>query len=584
MTEVVGGLRPRRRIDALRRRFTSQAEEPAPAQRPAFQRLLIDVVDTYLADRPTPLTVIISDRDRSQVEGWVRELMPGARIHRLQPGDQVVPETVALGHPDLIIDEGEDGRRLRRMRGNLMLLCPGGVAMARLPRPGRRRVDASAEQKAITDLAMDATTGVFDKGAGLGKEPKKDREYVARVAAEFRASEGHYVVVRRQKPDPIAVRVREEWSETLIAGRGIGTVRTVSEPTTFASRGSVTVSESDFRGPYATSWDVPAMLVRTYDDVVSAPGQVVHRDDLILPESFRHPPKERMGHDTMAVIAQDFGDPTVPSAYTEPSDGPVPVLEGAYFHLDNEFRGHFGHLLTESVSRLWAWPEAKAQNPDLKVLLHPNSRPLAEYELAIYEAAGVAREDVVLVPHPVRVERLIGATQMFCNPHYVHPGVGDMWRQIGDRLAGQATGDGPRPRRIFIGRRIEKRPCRNAAEVEAFFEGLGFTVVFPEDYSLGDQVRLFREAEVIAGYAGSGLFTAMFVSEPKTMLIVTSESYFGENEILIGAVLGHDIHVGFASSEGKRRGTGWAGGSYHAPFTLDLERTGEVFRSAVDGL
>ena len=44
-------------------------------------------------------------------------------------------------------------------------------------------------------------------------------------------------------------------------------------------------------------------------------------------------------------------------------------LLGPYFHIDGEIQGHFGHMITEQVSRLWAWEEAKRREPGLKALL-----------------------------------------------------------------------------------------------------------------------------------------------------------------------------------------------------------------------
>ena len=43
------------------------------------------------------------------------------------------------------------------------------------------------------------------------------------------------------------------------------------------------------------------------------------------------------------------------------------------------------------------------------------------FERALYGAAGIAPDDLVLVDGPVRVERLLAATPMFSQPQYVHP-------------------------------------------------------------------------------------------------------------------------------------------------------------------
>ena len=73
----------------------------------------------------------------------------------------------------------------------------------------------------------------------------------------------------------------------------------------------------------------------------------------------------------------------------------------------------------------------------------------------------------------------------------------------------------PGPLRLFCSRRPGKRSCHNAAEVEALFAAHGFAVVFPEDHPLPEQVRMVRDADVVAGFAGSGMFQIAFAGGPE---------------------------------------------------------------------
>src|SRR5699024_548946 len=121
-----------------------------------------------------------------------------------------------------------------------------------------------------------------------------------------------------------------------------------------------------------------------------------------------------------------------------------------------------------------------------KSLVTPNlGRDLQGWELELYEAAGIATEDVKLLDHPVKVERLISPGPMFSNPVYVHPELVHTWDKVGDSLAGRATRS-EFSSRIFCSRRIEKRACNNRSEVEELFAHRGFEIVFPEEHSLGD--------------------------------------------------------------------------------------------------
>lgn len=309
------------------------------------------------------------------------------------------------------------------------------------------------------------------------------------------------------------------------------------------------------------------IALRDYHHVVVTPGQVVTNERVVFPDTYRHNQARR--------LRNRYTDEVAPRFARLQHDGGLELLRGTYLHLDNEVRGHFGHLMTEQLSRMWAWPVAKQLVPDLKVLVAINkNREMRSWEYAIYAAAGIEREDVVFLREPVRVERLLSGSPLFSNPHYVHPRIAETWRRVGDNLAVGAT-DRDYPPRIFCSRKIAKRACNNTDEVEALFAEQGFEIVFPEEFPLGDQVEMFRRAEVVAGFAGSGLFNLCFTTEPKRVIMISSELYTARNEYLMASVLGHEI-----DSITSRADTP---GEFQSSFTFDHEREGkylaEVFAS-----
>jgi capsular polysaccharide biosynthesis protein len=310
--------------------------------------------------------------------------------------------------------------------------------------------------------------------------------------------------------------------------------------------------------------------LRDYRDVLVAPRQVVTDGRVLMPDTYRHNQWPVLVSTQLVDLAPRFAMPRK----AHPTD--PPRLVGTYLHLDNEFRGHFGHLLTESLSRVWSWPEALAIDPDAKVLVgatHKRPKPL-EYELQLYEACGIPRDRVVVIDGPVRVDRLISGTPMFSHPQYVHPQIAETWGQVGDRLAATAT-ERQWPRRFFVGRRGDKRACGNSEVVEAIFEEYGFEVVYPEDYSLGEQIEMFRAAEVIGGYAGSGLFQIAFVPVPIHVIMVGAMTYTPRNEYLMAAVRGHRVDAVICQPGGK---------GIQASYLFDVEREGPYLRSILDGL
>lgn len=348
----------------------------------------------------------------------------------------------------------------------------------------------------------------------------------------------------------------------------------------FSSRCRLRHSADERAANMPEVYEAPAARLREYHDVLCLPGQVVASGNLLLPDTFRHNQRVRLKNRYAEELGRRFAAlPDVPV--------PATALSGSYFHLDNEVRGHFGHTMTEQLSKLWAWPLAKARHPDLKALLAINKgRELAGFERALFGAAGIAEEDLVFVREPVQVPRLLAATPLLSMPQYVHPEIAHTWQQIGDRLleAEPAAGERDYPERIFCGRRLRKRRCHNAEEVEALFATYGFVVVHPEDHSLAEQVAIFRAAGVVAGFAGSALFNLCYSATPTRVLLIHSEAYAARNEYMIASVLGHDIDLVTCVPDRPQQPGSWSMKSMQSPYTFDFDREGRFLRKVLDEL
>lgn len=61
-------------------------------------------------------------------------------------------------------------------------------------------------------------------------------------------------------------------------------------------------------------------------------------------------------------------------------------------------------------------------------------------------------------------------------------------------------------KRLYIGRRSTGiRHIVNSNEIEELFVSIGFEVIYPEDHSFSDQVKIFNRASAVAGPLGAGL-------------------------------------------------------------------------------
>ena len=310
--------------------------------------------------------------------------------------------------------------------------------------------------------------------------------------------------------------------------------------------------------PLPSTYDAPAMVRREWYDVVALPRQIVLSGDLMLPESFTTADGRRQRNPTVDKIS-----PRLARRPEVPDD--LPVLEARYLHLENVMPRHFGHALTETMSRFWGW------EPGLRALVFDESGELPGWQRDLFGAAGI--DDVHVATGPVRVETLVGVTPMFSRPSFAHPDLRATYDAVGAALQARSSATAW-PDKVFFTRRPGKRSCRNAAELEAEFTAAGFEVVHPEDHPLADQVAMVRTASTIAGFAGSGMFHLGLAGGPKQVVLVASEAYPCHNEYLMSALLGHRLDIVLCRPDVPRVDGAFTRESFHSDFVYDARREG----------
>jgi capsular polysaccharide biosynthesis protein len=158
-------------------------------------------------------------------------------------------------------------------------------------------------------------------------------------------------------------------------------------------------------------------------------------------------------------------------------------------------------------------------------------------------------------------------------PDYIHPEIAHLWLRVGDQLAARAP-ERRYPKRIFITRTDVLRPCHNREQVEDRFRREGFEVIRPELLPMAEQVQTFRQAEIIAGFGGSGLFNMMFRREPATVIIVQPRSYTSVNEYMISSVLGNVQYQVDSEPDIAHPPGGWTWDAFRSGFTFDFDNEG----------
>ncbi|MGD9958511.1 glycosyltransferase family 61 protein [Nocardioides sp.] len=550
----------------------------AAGQVPARFVDLMTVAARVLEQTSAPRIVLVGER-RPLLVKLLRLAYPGSVV---TSHPESVPEELHLtmateGPYDLLIDIGSQAGKYDRFRAIFFHTRRGGSFVTALGPRGLESKGRLAWLARRLQAALATGDRPPEPGLPLTSDNRtrteRDFDALAWSISQLREDDGHLVVTNRASALPI---LREDDANRVLGHlQPPAAVLETLPATTLVSRSQLRRSAGVLRPEPPSTYDAPELSLRTYRDVVCHPHQIVVSGRVVLPETYRQNMRPRLRNRELVGLAPSF---------VQDLGGPAGELSGTWFHLDNECRGHFGHAMTEQISRLWGWKRAKERYPDARALVFQNrERGIAQWEYDLFAAGGIDPEDLWMAEDPVRVEHLVTASPMFSLPDFVHPGIEETWREIGVALDARSTLT-QTPRRIFCSRRIDKRNCHNAAELEGLFAAHGFEVIFPEDHSLPDQVRIFRGAEVIAGYAGSGMYQIAFTERPRHLILVTSESYTAHNEHLMAAVLGHRVDLVLCEPDVAQPEQGWSRAAFRSDFTFDPAREGVFLREVLAGL
>ena len=271
--------------------------------------------------------------------------------------------------------------------------------------------------------------------------------------------------------------------------------------------------------------EAPACWLGSVRDVTVMGGfTVVRGDELIVYEPAAHP-----RHDFVAGCWEYL---------TPVSGGEKQAL--MWFPYEHEARLDEGILLSgRCTTNYFHWlieylPKGLAieSRADLKRV------PLivdAEMPRQHFEALRAVMGEWPVYVHPPRTRLHVGKLWLASTPTY-HPDRFDLPYWTGSALSEphleylrQRALDGAAPgrrlpKKVYLPRRgFRGRTLRNARELENEFERAGFALVRPETLGFLEQVRLFHDADVIAGPGGAALSNLLFCRPGARVLALTGE-------------------------------------------------------------
>lgn len=297
----------------------------------------------------------------------------------------------------------------------------------------------------------------------------------------------------------------------------------------------------------------------THDVVYDKDGQLVYESTVPRGETGR-------SHRTEATRA---------STKIGPSIARGTFLDDELLFLGTFDLPHFGHWLTEGISRFWsllheeevprvAW--ATSFNARLRRIRY--SRFLAgagpnHWRYAL-PAFNIKRDRLRSISRPTYVKALLVPSPSMKNRAQVHPIHLTVAQRIGlSVLSGRSIGRSDQP--VFYSRTrlpSDKRRLEGEDRVEEYCRKKGALIVYSEKLSLAEQIEIVEKHDVFIGTVGSAFHALLFRNSKRPLkcvyLVPERKGGFPRNWELIDQAMGNQVeNIVCCFSKDKKSKTGY---------------------------
>lgn len=196
---------------------------------------------------------------------------------------------------------------------------------------------------------------------------------------------------------------------------------------------------------------------------------------------------------------------------------------------------HFGHLITDSMPRMWYAVRNANKNIKVAILLNPyfgwsEWKFEGSYHQKLFELFGLETDRIIIVDKPTKFKSVVVPKQSvywFGNRYNT-----ELLNVIYDKARNSVTPKNDK--KIYLSRRLWTKPLLNEEYFEAFFSSRGYKIIHPQELPLEEQVAYIAGADEIACTYGTLTHYALF-AKPGTKLIGllrSSASIHGHQQIV----------------------------------------------------
>ncbi|WP_122928461.1 glycosyltransferase family 61 protein [Sphingobium sp. LF-16] len=229
-------------------------------------------------------------------------------------------------------------------------------------------------------------------------------------------------------------------------------------------------------------------------------------------------------------------------------------LDKSYLYIGSAGSFNYGHWLVDDLPRAKAWIELNAKHGINSVVLLPSHGEKMN-DIRMSSLKCLINKDICVefvdIEDRIKIKNLYFATPVSFHPRIKNPASINFIREKACALYSDHGFEAKK--RLFVARRPpNSRSIINFDEVWNFLKLRGFEMVEPEKLDFVDQVKIFREAEIVVGQMGAAMTGTMFC-QPATPVIYLAPIGWAEPFYLDLATVGgqhYNILAGPTSGDG----------------------------------
>lgn len=229
---------------------------------------------------------------------------------------------------------------------------------------------------------------------------------------------------------------------------------------------------------------------------------------------------------------------------------------GTYLYA-GKFWNHYGHFLMEALSGLWpftAYPLGRYGIHPVYSVLSKDRPGRNQFVAESFKSLGLDINRMLFAREPVIIERLlipVRSSRIHSAKHdYIHPVQQKVWSAINPaRYCKRPKRKVYLSRKLFQVRKQKKRPLMDEEQVERLFRSYGFDIIYPEQCSFKQQLKIMQRAKMIAGPTGSNLLNAAFANEGANLVVLRPVSLKDRTLLLLSDVKKFNILFFFSEDD-----------------------------------